>query len=41
MDGNYPKNIAEDFPGVPNDLDAAFVWSGDGETYFFKGVYMD
>jgi len=33
----YPRNISMDFPGIPGNLDAAFVWSGNGKPYFFKG----
>ena len=31
MDRDYPKRISKGFDGVPNNLDAAFVWSGNGE----------
>ena len=27
------------FPGVPGNLDAAFVWSGNGRIYFIKGLW--
>lgn len=37
MDPGYPKNISLGFAGIPDDIDAAFVWSGNGKTYFFKG----
>ena len=28
--------IADLFPGIPDNLDAAFVWSGNGRIYFVK-----
>lgn len=32
-----PRNISEGFDGIPNHLQTAFVWSGNGKTYFVKG----
>ncbi|ELU14292.1 hypothetical protein CAPTEDRAFT_228569 [Capitella teleta] len=32
----YPRSISRGFPGVPNNLDASFVWSGNDVTYFIK-----
>ncbi len=37
MDSGYPKAISKGFDGIPNRVDAAFVWSGNGKIYFFKG----
>jgi len=33
-----PRNISEGFDGIPNNIDTAFVWSGNGKTYFKKGT---
>jgi len=33
----YPKRIDQGFPGLPNNLDAAYVWSGNDRIYFWKG----
>ncbi|NP_001171780.1 matrix metallopeptidase 19-like precursor [Saccoglossus kowalevskii] len=33
--GGYPKRTKD--AGLPRDPDAAFVWSGEGKIYFFKG----
>lgn len=32
----YPAKIADGWPGLPNNLDTAFLWPG-GRTYFVKG----
>lgn len=37
MDGDYPKEISDGFTGIPNDIDTAMVWSGNGKIYFYKG----
>lgn len=37
-DPGYPKLIRKGFDGIPNDVDAAFVWSGNDKIYFFKGA---
>jgi len=29
--------IRDGFPGAPDNMDAAFVWSGNGRIYFIKG----
>lgn len=31
----YPKSISKGFKGIPNNIDAAFVFKGN--LYFFKG----
>lgn len=38
MGNGYPKEISVGFAGIPNDIDTAFVWSGNGKTYIFKGM---
>ena len=37
MDNGYPKRIDSKFTGIPDNIDAAFVWSGNSKIYFFKG----
>ena len=34
----YPRRIADDWKGLPNDIDAAFTWQLTDSTYFFSGV---
>lgn len=34
MHAGFPKNISEQFPGIPNSVDAAY---DVGEIHFFKG----
>lgn len=33
----YPKDIDDEFPGVPDNIDSAFAWGENGTIYFFKG----
>ena len=40
MDKGYPKLISTGFAGIPDSIDAAFIWRGNGKTYFFKGEYF-
>ncbi|XP_041077695.1 72 kDa type IV collagenase-like [Polyodon spathula] len=39
MDPGFPKFIGDAWNGVPDSLDAAFQFNGDGFTYFFKDWY--
>ena len=34
----YPKKISDVFHNVPNNVDSAFMWSGNGRIYFTKGI---
>ena len=40
MDADYPKDMADGFSGVPENVDTAMVWSGNGKIYFFKGFFQ-
>ena len=40
MDDGYPKEIEKGFEGIPNNVDAAFVWTGNEKIYFFKARAM-
>lgn len=39
VDAHYSngKFISDVWPGLPNNIDSAFRWYWDGESYFFKG----
>lgn len=37
LQSGFPKSISDVFPGIPSDIDAAFVWSSNGDLYFIKG----
>lgn len=38
MDRDYPMEISEGFTGIPDNIDAATVWTGNGKIYFYKGT---
>ncbi|RUS70359.1 hypothetical protein EGW08_021878 [Elysia chlorotica] len=31
------RSISDGFPGIPNNVDAAFIWGANNATYFLKG----
>merc|ERR1712061_901475 len=37
LDRGFPKDISKGFEGIPNNIDAAFVWAKNDKIYFFKG----
>jgi len=37
VEPGYPRKISWDWPGLPNNIDAAVTWSGNNLTTFFKG----
>lgn len=34
---NFPYQISRIYQGIPNNIDAAFRWSGNNKIYFMKG----
>jgi matrix metalloproteinase-14 (membrane-inserted) len=38
LNSGYPKPISAEFTNLPSDLNAAFIWSGNGKLYFTKGT---
>ena len=36
----YPGPIEKGFPGIPDSVDAAFLWGGNDRIYFFKVIYQ-
>lgn len=41
LESGYPKYISQVFPGLPREgnIDAAFVWNGNGNVYFVIGKF--
>ena len=37
VEQGYPRKISNDWSGLPNNIDAAFTWTHNKKTYFFKG----
>src|SRR6218665_1322436 len=35
--GSNPQSISTVFPGLPDKIDAAFIWSGNAKLYFISG----
>ncbi len=33
---SFLRQISKGFEGIPSNVDAAFVWSGNDKIYFFK-----
>ncbi|XP_070572236.1 stromelysin-3-like [Ptychodera flava] len=40
MDPGYPKRITDEFHGLPDNIEGAFEFDGNGQTYFFKDGYF-
>jgi matrix metalloproteinase-14 (membrane-inserted) len=39
-DPGFPKDMSVGFPGIPPNIDTAFVWSGNGKIYFTKDNFF-
>ena len=37
VESGYPRKISRDWPGLPDNIDAAVTWTDNRMTYFFKG----
>ncbi|XP_063969251.1 matrix metalloproteinase-2-like [Lytechinus pictus] len=37
LENGYPKTIATEFPGLPDNIDAGLYFPDNSKTYFFKG----
>ena len=40
MERGFPQDMSNGFPGIPNNVDAVFVWGGNGKLYFIKDEFF-